>query len=157
YRGVYRLPSYRLPDQEPIRTETAAMEEYVFGKIANEFGLIMSYETALQMLAKFAKTSREFEVIHCRKWSDCATDRSRSASLPGKPLGFDVAGFGGDFWSIVADFPDDIRVAHFFDKLNENGLFYAPDEATEYLDEYRRLRLPDYQSPFEVLAVRLME
>jgi hypothetical protein len=160
YRGVDRLPSYRLAHQEPIREESKAMERYVFGNVRHqETGLIPSYGAAVSLLTEFRNSPREFELISCRRVLDLEENASQepSASTPGKLLGFDVAGLSGDCWSIVADFPDDPRVACYLPKLNANGLFTTPLDAKAYLKDYKRLELADHDIQFEVLEVRLME
>jgi hypothetical protein len=159
--GVCRMPCYRLAGQDPIKEEMAAMDRYVFGGICDEeSGLIPSYDIASDLLAQFGKSPREFEIIWCRT-AEPESNQYRQGALisgPGERLGFDVATLGGEFWSIVADFPaTDTRFQIFLDRLNESGLFASAGDAWEYLRQYQRLQLFDYDFPFEVLEVRSLE
>jgi hypothetical protein len=159
--GVCRVPSYRLAGQDPIKEEMAAMDRYVFGGILDEeSGLIPSYDIASDLLAQFSKSPREFEIIWCKTVEPEGNQHRQGvlSSGPGERLGFDVATLGGEFWSIVADFPvTDTRFQILLERLNENGLFASAGDAREYLRQYQRLQLFDYDFPFEILEVRAVE
>ena len=159
YRGVNRIPCYRLANQDPINEEIEGMERYVFGGVRDEgSGLIPSQVVALHLLAQLQNSPRKFELLWCRVVPVAQDAQTTAPDLLGQRLGFDLAGLGGDFWSIVADFPfTDNRFASFAGKLNENGLFDAAADARAYLNEYQRLQLPDFDIPFEVLEVQRVE
>jgi hypothetical protein len=158
YRGVYRMPSYKLKNQHPIDSEIEAMDHYIFGDVRDEdSGLIPSFEAALELLFKFKNSPREFEIIWCRIIDEeLNTSHKASFGQSKKVLGFDVASRGGDFWSIVGDFPSDNRIVSYFAKLNGQGLFDSSADAREYLSKYQSLMLPDYDSPFQVIEVHLL-
>ena len=158
YKGVNRMPCYRLANQDPIEAEVAAMEYYIFEGVRDpKTGLIASREKAARLLGMFEHSPRAFELIWCRHVCDNETESaggSKDREAVGKRLGFDVAGLGGDFWSIVADLPEQGPVGRFAKRLNDCGLFGKVSDAREYLIEYQRLRLHDSDMAFAVLEVR---
>lgn len=156
YQGVDRLPSYRLANQVPIQSEIGAMNHYVFGDLRDEVsGLIPSHEAAVKLLREFRNSPREFELIWCRRIPDRLQDAEEETipSRLGERLGVDVAGVTGNCWSIVADLPDDPRIARFGEMLNQYGLFNKATDASAYLIEYRKLKLHDFDLPFDVVEV----
>lgn len=156
YRGVDRVPAFRLPEQSPVPGEQEAMEEYVFGKYKDEDqGTIQTLAKAKELLRLFRSSPRAFEIVYCRAVHENAPDASRLPDFdPAWPLlGFDVAG-GWDFSSIVAHFPLSPETQEFFAKLNDSGLFPDAETAHRYMSLYRELRLPDYDRDCDVLEVR---
>jgi len=124
------------------------MEAYVFEDFKDErTGLIPNKAKALRLLRLFESSPRKFDLIYC-------TDAT--AEPPAEDysfLGFDIAGLGGDYWSIVGDFPVDRRVRSFLAHLNRWGLFDREAEAAEFLRRYRALKLPHHDIDFQVIKV----
>lgn len=155
YQGIDRVPAYRFHDQEPIQEEIEAMNEYILGDVRNEIGLIESFETAKKLYGQLGKTPLKFAIIWCCDWQQAmqAIEAKKLAPMGAVLMGFDVATLGGDYWSIVGDFPNDERFAEAFCRLNKYGLFSEFDDAEKYLHEYRSLKVPNHDSLFRIVEV----
>jgi hypothetical protein len=155
-KGEYRSPrnpDYHGSDDVPaypskLREEEQAMDRYVFGDFKHsDVNLIPTQQRAEELLALFAGSPREFEILRCVLVSpDAPTPTPRHF-----PLGYDVAVINGDGWSIVKDFPDDPRISRFANKLNRNGLFDNAQDAFSFREQYIAHRLADYDMEFEVV------
>ncbi len=133
------MPAY--PSDE--MGEADALDEYVFGDWKDDQGFIPTLDRANELLERFARSSRRFEVIYASQ-----ADRYDAGCVPTTEnfrfLGFDVAS-GTPFWSIVADLPRELLFVA--TRLNENGLLDQIRDAKEYLAAYHASDLAD-DSPF---------
>jgi hypothetical protein len=148
YRGLFRM----VPTSPPVGA-SGFEDPYVFGDLTDELGLSPSLDAAQTLVQRLAPVERseDLEVLFVRTSSD---DPPTTPTPPGAVrLGFDVAGVGGGFWSIVDDFPEGDQVARFRRQLNDNGLFDTSDAAAAYLDAYRRHRFADHNLPFAIWEV----
>ncbi len=153
YAGVDRLPPFNV---EPYSThfpeETGPLEDYVFGDYKDcESGLIPSYDKALDLWKRFGVSRRAYEILFCCAGPDNpALERIDPVSAAAIPLGYDVAGLGGDCCSIVGDFTIREWARPYVPALNNFGLFPSRDVAEKYLADYREHREGDWDSHFDV-------
>jgi len=125
------------------------MEEYVFGLFKDETtNLIPTYDKAMQLLRMFAASPRQFEIIACDT-DDCGHGLTNLITR----LGYDVAGIGGDCWSIVDDFSESRWARTFGQKLNGYQLFESKQDAVSYLTEYKKHKEADFDNDFVVVEV----
>ena len=150
YRGVYRIPPY----PSKIAEEERAMDEYVFGDFKSEEGVIASLERAKDLLELFAMSPRRYEVIYYETIDEAESAETTHAL---RLLGYDVAFATGDRWSIVMDYPEHVQMEKYKNLLNNVGLFDQPVAAERFLQEYRRLKLPEYEMNLAVLRVFELE
>jgi hypothetical protein len=120
----------------------------VFGEFRNGDGLISSLNLATKLLALFSRSGRKFEIIYC-------STADMALAADGDLLGYDVAATGGEFWSIVRDFPSAEVMKAYRSILNANGLFDQATKAEAFLSVYRNGQLADWDMPFEILSVYL--
>lgn len=129
------------------------MDQYVFeARYSDDNGFIPELRDARELLRLFAQSPRQFEIIYCE-----AVESEMPVTGPGlssRFLGFDA---GDPLYSIVGDFPPDREMHHFFEALNENGLFDQRENARRYRDEYNRLRLADWSEDYRVWAIWVIE
>src|SRR2546426_4863141 len=150
YRGVDRLPPY----PSDVIEEKEAIDEYVFGDYKAADGTIPTLEKAKQLIRLFSRSPRPFEIIYYETVEEAQESESDAGM---SVLGYDVASPGGDRWSIVSDFPPAPEMQHFVAELNEFGLFGTQWVAQRFLEEYKRLQLPDYDMDLRVLRVYEVE
>jgi hypothetical protein len=146
YRGANRIPYY----PASIPEEIDAMEEYVFGPYRDErLDFIPTLVRARSLLTKFENSPRRFELIYV------TTDHVKPPPDAEKAveLGYDVATVGGEFYSIVDDFPKHTAFNAFQNRLNSSGLLGSPECAQKFLDLYRSLKLSDSDWTFKILKV----
>ena len=144
YKGIDRVPAY----PSSFEQEEPAMDLYVFGDYKNEEGFIPSLDKALELWRGFSCSPRDFEILFCR---DHTFDKSFSANHV--YLGYDISSVGGDFWSIVGDFPSHPAMQQYLTSLNNVGLFESASIANSFLDDYKKLELADYDIDFLVFEL----
>lgn len=141
YQGVDRLVPWTMENYSK-----GFDDPYESAKYAKE-GLIHNLPLANEVLQIFTEIVEpdNLEIIYIR-------ERTRVEELTAlldseyKSLGFDVAGNGSPFYSIVSDFPPPSEASfHVFgEQLNENGLFDSVVVAKDYFDAYLE-RYPEEQ------------
>lgn len=151
YKGMYRIPP---TDPSKFKEERLALEAYVFGDFKNDGGFIPSREKARRILEFFRGSPRTFHIIYCETVGNPNEPRDKNKF---NFLGFDIAGFDGDFWSPVGDFPTERLMQKFLPRLNEAGLFDSPEEAAAFLRQYRSRKLADYEIPLCIFKVHHVE
>lgn len=152
YAGLARVPAY----PSPVSEEAHAMEEYVFGEYIQDpkQGLVPTLRKARELLQLFSGSPRAFDLLFCDS-SDVSEDHAHRKGFT--CLGFDVAG-PGSFWSVVGDFPGDVRMRTYLGWLNQNGLFRSREDAERFLRDYCLLELDDHDVvPFLVFGVYRVE
>lgn len=153
YRGIDRVPAYPSEHSQ----EAAALDFYVFGACKDSrTNLIPSLDTARRLRDWLSTGGRQFEVLLCCEDSRCPLVLQLPV-LERVPLGFDVAGIKGDYWSIVADFSQSAWAKPFFTRLNQNGLFDRRMDAEEYLQGYIRHGEPDPEGQEVVYVVQVRD
>ena len=124
-----------MPYYPPSLPEEAnAVDAYVFGGYRDDqTGVILTLDRALGLFELFRLSSRAYELIYIS--STPFGPPSEEVAL--KEFGFDVAGPGGDFYSVVYDFPKSKPLYPFLSRLNDAGLFSDAESAEQFLMEYR--------------------
>ena len=149
YRGVMRIP----PLSNPLESMSDTMWEYLLGEtIKEETGLIEDMEKAKEIFSGLKREGEDVEIVYVTENPE-EGGYCRLAEEKREGLGWDVAGVRGDYWSIVADMSDREWAKRFRSLLNRHGLFQEKKVALEYLDQYRKNRDPDWDSPFDVVFV----
>ncbi len=148
YMGVMRIP----PMSNPLESMSDTMWKYVFEGVKNEeTNLIDDMGRAREILVGLEKEGEDVEIIYVTEKPEKGGYCRLKEGMEG--LGWDVAGVGGDYWSIVADMSDRPWAKPFWSLLNRNGLFPERRVALEYLEQYRKNRDPDWDSLFDVVFV----
>ena len=148
YMGVMRIP----PMSYPPESMSDTMWKYVFeGVTKEETNLIDDIGKAREILEGLEKEGEEVEVIYVTENPEVGGYCRLKEGKEG--LGWDVAGVMGDYWSIVSDISDQEWARRFRSLLNRHGLFQEKKIAIEYLDQYRKNREADWDSPFDVVFV----
>lgn len=128
YRGLFRGPGW----PTGIPEEEEPLDNYVFGPYMSdpEGGLIPTLDLARELLGRFSRSPREFEIIYCKTPDEGNFDYSYSF------LGYDVASVL-PFWSAVADWPTSEGFERFGESLNEFGLFPDLELAERFIQALR--------------------
>ena len=155
YQGVSRIPAYPSDFEE----ENPILDDYVFADYKSlDTNLIPTYDKAVELWKRLSISRRQFDVIAwCVNEDDPLLETVSQAGARWKPLGFDVAGIGGDHWSIVEDSSIQPWARRFLRVLNDHGLFEDREIADEYLREYIRNREADWDIGFQVGLVVQVE
>jgi hypothetical protein len=156
YTGVDRLPPYApAPYSSHYPEEAGPLDAYVFGAYKDrESGLITDYSIALELWQRFRVSRRIYEILLVCPGSEAPILTTVEANAERViALGYDVAGIGGDCWSIVGDFSMAEWAKAYTAALNESGLFRTRDQAEHYLKEYRQHHEADSDLPFDVVLV----
>jgi hypothetical protein len=148
YCGIDRLPYY----PAELTTEKRGIERYFLSNLRDDEGFLKSLEDACYLFEELSSSPRKFEILHCCLFAEFT-------EIPKNPqsLGFDVASRGGEFWSIVADFPTDETFKDIHQKLNRYGLFDNLSDAFKYLDLYRMQRCADWDMNFGIYSVERIQ
>ncbi len=149
YQGVMRIP----PLSNPLESMSDTMWEYLLGEtIKEETNLIEDAGKAKEIFLGLKKEGEDVEVVYVTENPEeggyCQLGEEEKEGL-----GWDVAGVRGDYWSIVSDISDREWAKRFRSLLNRHGLFQEKKIAIEYLDQYRKNREADWDSPFDVVFV----
>ena len=156
YKGVYRIPAAPTPGEPAeIPEEAEALDAYVFGDFKDcDTNLIPAYDKAVKLLGMFSRSPRRYEIIFCcTHGEEEQLERLASESLSVQPLGYDVAGVEGDYWSIVDDMPESPWAEPFRARLNGHGLFSNKEDAEQYLRAYQNRGEPDWDAGLRVVFV----
>jgi hypothetical protein len=134
YRGVDRLVPWSM-DQ----FKKGFDDPYLSPEYTTDDGFIVSLPLAQEVFQSFSEiiAPEDLEIIYIREVS--GIEEESFLAKPGlKMIGFDVAGNGSPFYSIVDDFPppNEGLFQDFREQLNENGLFESAGLAREYLRIY---------------------
>lgn len=134
YRGVDRLVTWS--EEQFAR---GFSDPYLSSEYTTADGFIPSLDLAHQAISLFAEfvTPEDLKILYVREALELQKPAFLMQPEP-KLLGFDVAGRGSPFYSIVNDFPapEEAGFVAFRDRLNENGLFDSRSLAIEYLKAY---------------------
>jgi len=149
YHGVDRVPPWPTDDEG----EQDAVDQYVFGQYKDDAtNLIASFAAAVRLQRLFSSSRYNYEILFCcAEPEDVRTITERVVEI--EHLGYDVAGIGGDYSSIVADFSPSNWASHFRKRLNAFGLFSRRGDAEAYLRQYRDQREPDSEFPLDIVYV----
>jgi hypothetical protein len=148
YKGADRLPPFPSEHAE----ESEAINEYVFGPYKDlDTTAITDITRARELLRLFGNSPRQYELIYVSN-----SHEAPPADASPVRLGYDVTNSGGDFYSLVGDFPDR-GFDRFQCELNQFGLFCERTAADNFLAAYRHTDRPDRNdcySVFEVWSVK---
>jgi len=150
YCGIDRLPEY--PSR--VEQESQALDQYVFGDYKDlNSNLIPTFVKALKLWTDFSVSTRDFEILLCSTGAIESEISGISQHAKLEPMGFDIAGVTGDYWSIVNDIPGCEWSRKYAKEINEFGLFNTYDIANSFLGDYIRHGEPDNDSDFSIVFV----
>ena len=155
YRGVDRYP-YQLPYPIPEDVPDEVVDLYTQDETAD--GFLTHFSVAKSICTFLHSTSNdEYVILKCavnRKTGVLADAHDKDCRF----LGYDVAYWGGDFFSMILNglFWKQIpHLANFRESLNENGLFDSAEVAYAYQGAY--LNLPDTEHQGDYCIYKLEE
>jgi hypothetical protein len=121
--------------------------------------LIRETEPALRLQKELAVHGLRYDVVWTRITNTELT-QSKNAVTSAGFLGYDVAYFGGDFFSAIKNglivHPDADLARDFSRRLNSFGLFDTADLAWRYMKAFRQASLTEGSQPFSLYELHLV-